>query len=114
MQFIFTTHSPTVLTNVPKENIRVLDNGEIYTPDVNTKGRDVNSILRKIMHTEIRPSDVTEKLNSFSKAIEDENLDMAQKILDELKTQLGYTDSEVVGAQITLDLERIWGLRWFI
>ncbi len=107
VQFIVTTHSPTVLTNVPKENIRILDNGEIYTPDVNTKGRDVNSILREIMHTAIRPSDVTEKLNVFSKAIEDEDLDTAQKILDELRNQLGDTDSEVVGAQITLDLERI-------
>lgn len=107
VQFIFTTHSPTVLTNVPKENIRILDNGEIYTPDVNTKGRDVNSILREIMHTAIRPSDVTEKLNAFLKAIEDENLDTAQKILDELRNQLGDNDSEVVGAQITLDLEKI-------
>lgn len=107
VQFIFTTHSPTVLTNVPKENIRILNNGEIYTPDVNTKGRDVNSILREIMHTAIRPSDVTEKLNAFSKAIEDENLDTAQKILDELRVKLGDNDSEVVGAQVTLDLEKI-------
>ena len=107
VQFIFTTHSPTVLTNVPKENIRILDNGEIYTPDVNTRGRDVNSILREIMHTAIRPSDVTEKLNAFSKAIEDEDLDTVQKILDELRVKLGDNDSEVVGAQVTLDLEKI-------
>ena len=107
VQFIFTTHSPTVLTNVPKENIRILDNGKIYTPDVNTKGRDVNSIIREIMHTDIRPSDVTKKLNAFAKAIELEDLNMAQQILDELRTQLGDNDSEVVGAQVTLDLERI-------
>ena len=107
VQFIFTTHSPTVLTNVPKESIRILDNGKIYTPDVNTKGRDVNSIIREIMRTDIRPSDVTEKLNAFSKAIELENLDMAQQILDELRTQLGDNDSEIVGAQVTLDLERM-------
>lgn len=107
VQFIFTTHSPTVLTNVTKESIRILNNGEIYTPDVNTRGRDVNSILREIMHTAIRPSDVTEKLNAFSKAIEYKNLDMAQKILDELRVQLGDNDSEVVGAQVTLDLEKI-------
>ena len=86
---------------------RILDNGEIYTPDVNMKRRDANSILREVMHTAIRPYDVTEKLNAFSKAIEDENLDTVQKILDELRVQLGDNDSEVVGAQITLDLERI-------
>ena len=29
VQFIFTTHSPTVLTNVPKENIKIISNGNI-------------------------------------------------------------------------------------
>ena len=106
VQFIFTTHSPTVLTNVPKENIIVLEDGKIYTPDINTKGRDVNSILREIMHSEIRPSDITEKLNAFSKAIESGDLNAAQKILDTLREHLGDNDSEVVGAQITLNLEK--------
>lgn len=106
VQFIFTTHSPTVLTEIPKENIQVLDNGKIYTPDIHTRGRDVNSILREIMHSDIRPSAVTEKLDAFSKAIEYEDLEKAQTILDELKFELGENDSEVVGAQVTLDLER--------
>ena len=107
VQFIFTTHSPTVLTGIPKENIQILDNGTIYTPDVNTKGRDVNSILREIMHSDIRPPETTAKLNAFAKAIEDEDLEKAQNILDELKLELGENDSEVVGSQVTLDLERL-------
>ena len=107
VQFIVTTHSPTVLTNVPKENIRVLNAGKIYTPPVKTKGRDVNSILREIMNTDIRPADVDNKLNDFAKAVEAEDLNAAQQILDELREQLGDTDSEVIGAQVTLDLERI-------
>ena len=51
VQFICTTYSPTVLTNV-----QILDNGKIYRPNVKTYGRDVNSILREVMQTEIRPS----------------------------------------------------------
>lgn len=107
VQFILTTHSPTILTNIPKENIRILNAGKIYTPSVYTKGRDVNSILREVMQTEIRPSDISEKLATFSKAIEDENLDAAKEILEDLRVQLGDNDSEVVGAQVTLDLERL-------
>ena len=59
------------------------------------------------MQTEIRPSDISEKLATFSKAIEDENLDAAKEILEDLRVQLGDNDSEVVGAQVTLDLERL-------
>lgn len=107
VQFIVTTHSPTVLTNVPKEHIRVLNSGEVYTPPVNTKGRDVNSILREIMNTDVRPANVTQKLNYFAQAVEDGELETAQQILNELREQLGDNDSEVIGAQVTLDLERI-------
>lgn len=106
VQFIFTTHSPTVLTNVPRENILILENGKIYSPEVKTYGRDVNSILREVMQTEIRPKEITDKLTAFSDAIADENLTEAEKILNELKSQLGENDSEVVGAQVTLDLEK--------
>lgn len=107
VQFIFTTHSPTVLTGIPKENIQVLDNGKVYTPEIHTKGRDVNSILREIMHSDIRPPETTAKLETFSKAIDDEDFETAQNILDELRLELGENDSEVVGAQVTLDLERL-------
>lgn len=107
VQFIFTTHSPTVLTNVPKENIQILKDGKIFNTETNTYGRDVNSILREIMQTEIRPSEVKEKLTAFSNAIDDSDLDTAETLLKELRTILGDNDSEVVGAQVTLDLEKI-------
>ena len=107
VQFIFTTHSPTVLTNVPKENIQILKEGKIFNTETNTYGRDVNSILREIIHTEIRPSEVKEKLTAFSNAIDDSDLDTAETLLKELRTILGDNDSEVVGAQVTLDLEKI-------
>lgn len=107
VQFIFTTHSPSILTNVPKENILILDKDKVFTPSVKTYGRDVNSILREVMHSEIRPKETSDKLSAFSNAIADENLIEAEKILGELKVQLGENDSEVVGAQVTLDLEKL-------
>lgn len=107
VQFIFTTHSPTVLTNVPKENIQILKDGKIFNTETNTYGRDVNSILREVMQTEIRPSEVKDKLTAFSNAIDDSDLDTAETLLKELRTILGDNDSEVVGAQVTLDLEKI-------
>jgi predicted ATP-binding protein involved in virulence len=107
VQFICTTHSPTVLTNIPRENIQIINNGKIYTPDVKTYGRDVNSILREVMQTEIRPADTSSKLSAFADAISNNDLDLAEKILNELREQLGENDAEVVSAQVTLDLEKI-------
>ncbi len=107
VQFIFTTHSPTVLTNVPKENIKIISNGNIFDTNINTYGRDVNSILREIMHSKIRPSETQKILDDFSNAIADSDLENAEKILEQLKSILGENDSEVVNAQVTLDLEKI-------
>lgn len=106
LQFVFTTYSPTVLTNVPKENIRMLNDGIVITPTSNTYGHDVNSILREIMKTDVRPDAINRQFKDFSTAIANENLPLAQNILDGLRTQLGDDDSEIVSSQITLDLEK--------
>ncbi len=59
------------------------------------------------MHSDIRPLETQKKLKAFSVAIDDENFDEAEKILNELRKELGDNDSEVVGAQVTLNLERL-------
>lgn len=106
VQFILTTHSPTVLTNITRDNIRILDSGKIITPEVNTYGRDVNSILREVMQSDIRPPEIEAKLTDFSDAIDNSDVDSAEQILGDLRNILGNNDSEVVGAQITLDIEK--------
>lgn len=107
VQFLFTTHSPTILTNVPNENIILLNDGQIIRVDTNTYGRDVNSMLREVMRTDVRPSNINDTLSAFSDAISRSDLDSASSILDSLRSILGDNDSEIVGAQITLDLERL-------
>jgi predicted ATP-binding protein involved in virulence len=53
-QFFVTTHSPQVLSNVPKENVFILnvfilEDGQIYPADSTTYGRDTNAILAQLM-----------------------------------------------------------------
>lgn len=107
VQFLFTTHSPTILTNVPKENIVLLNDGQVIQVDTNTYGRDVNSMLREVMSTEVRPSDINDTLTAFSDAISRSDLDSAGSILDSLRNILGDNDPEIISAQVTLDLERL-------
>ena len=59
-QFIVTTHSPQVLTTVPRENIRVLDQDEnglmrVRTPDFSPLAHESGDALAKIMGTHREP-----------------------------------------------------------
>jgi len=57
IQFIVTTHSPQVLSTVYKENIRILEVGEVMAPMplARTYGETSNDVLETVMHTSIRP-----------------------------------------------------------
>ena len=58
VQFIMTTHSPSVLANVKHEHILLLEDGEIFTPYNTTYGRDISDILHEMMKVEVRPEEV--------------------------------------------------------
>lgn len=107
VQFIITTHSPSIISNVPKENILILDDRQVYEPDNTTYGRDVTSILREIMNVEVRPKKVLDMIKNFNELIEGEQLDKARAIVDNLEQILGPNDSDVVNAKITLELEEL-------
>ncbi len=49
VQFLVTSHAPAVIHSVKRENIRILDDGQIFVPVEQTYGRDANSILREVM-----------------------------------------------------------------
>lgn len=65
IQFIVSSHAPAVINSVAKEQIRILDNGEIYMPAAQTYGRDANSILREVMNVSERPMDIKQRMNLF-------------------------------------------------
>jgi predicted ATP-binding protein involved in virulence len=51
LQFIITTHSPLILGSIKSENIRLLDDGQVYSvPE--TYGQNVGLIIKKIMGVE--------------------------------------------------------------
>ena len=107
VQFIFTTHSPSVLSNVPNKNILILDNFEIYPLENMTYGKDIESILREVMRTEVRPKEVVEKLKLFNDMLDENKLSNAKDILKDLEKILGKDDSEVVERRVSLELEEI-------
>ncbi len=102
-QFIVTTHSPQVLSNVRKENIFVLEDNKIWPADSPTFGRDTNAILSEIMQVTERPIEMKEHLRACFQLIDQGKLDEAKGELKKLSEQLGQHDSEIVRAQTLID-----------
>lgn len=97
-QFIVTTHSPQVLSEVRKENVFILEDYQVVENTPHTYGRDSNSILFELMDVKERPETVQKKINNCLQLIEDGDLEKAKSALHKLSNLLGDNDSEVVRA----------------
>lgn len=105
VQFVMTTHSPSILVNVKKEHILLLEGHQVHEPGNTTYGRDVSAILQEIMKTEVRPQEVIHLKDQFYRALSEENYDFAKNLLEVLEHTLGKNDADVTQAKISLDLE---------
>jgi predicted ATP-binding protein involved in virulence len=97
-QFIVTTHSPQVLSNVKKENVFIVEDFQVYPADAYTFGRDSNSILSELMGVTERPVEIQNKLTECLYKIDDGQIEEAKILLHELSDLLGRNDSEIVKA----------------
>ena len=109
IQFIVSSHAPAVINSVSREQIRILDNGEIYIPAAQTYGRDANSILREVMKVSERPMRIAELLKAFYVFMDNKQYDEADKVLSEIEDVVGTTDPDIAAARTALDLEKILG-----
>ena len=109
IQFIVSSHAPAVINSVAREQIRILDNGEIYMPAAQTYGRDANSILREVMKVAERPTDIKQRMNLFYSYMDDNNYKEADNVLTEIEAIVRTTDPDIAAARTSLDLEKILG-----
>lgn len=104
IQFIVSTHSPSVISSASENELMVLNEGNI-TRFNKIYGKDINSVLIEIMDVKSRPDDVEKKLNSFYEYLDKENYSKAKEILDELSELLGENNNDVVKANVAFDFE---------
>jgi predicted ATP-binding protein involved in virulence len=102
-QFIVTTHSPQVLSQVKKENVFILENYQIVENTPHTYGKDSNSILYELMDVKERPEVVQNQIDNCLKLIDNGQIELAKSALNELSNLLGENDSEVVRANTLID-----------
>lgn len=109
VQFIVSSHAPAVINSISREQIRILDNGEIYLPSAQTYGRDANSILREVMKVSERPSDIKDRMELFNRYMDENNYKKADKTLKEIEDIVGTTDPDIAAARTSLELEILLG-----
>lgn len=88
VQFILTTHSPQVITTVPYDCIKLLDEGEVSSAPRGTRGAESSRILKRIFGVDPRPQDDenTKLLNRYLKEIYDDR--WADEAVMEMRTKL--------------------------
>ena len=84
IQFIVTTHSPQVLSQVDQSDIFLLKDGEIRPVSSNPKGLDTNAILEEIMDTPKYPKEVDDLVEQLFLKIQERNFDQAQKLRNQI------------------------------
>lgn len=105
LQFILTTHAPSVLANIDSQSIRILREDRADVPKVKSYGRNVNDIIYEVMGTEVHPTEIIKLIEGFNDDIDAGKLDEAQNKLQELREKLGNHDQDVLDAQMSYDLE---------
>ena len=107
VQFIVSTHAPSVISSVKRENLLILDNMQADEPPIEIYGKDANAILNSIMRADERPKVIKEKFKDFYQSMTEGNYTCADRVLDEIKEMIGENDPELNAAQVSLALERM-------
>lgn len=108
VQFIVTTHAPSVINSVRKENLLILSNNEAgYQPREEVYGSDVNSVLSSVMSASERPVEIKNLFTAFYHAIDKGSLTDGENILNQIEALIGSSDPELTSARVTLELEKM-------
>jgi predicted ATP-binding protein involved in virulence len=99
LQFVVTTHSPQVLSSAKNHQVRHLVNWKLQDYGLFVEGRDSNSILRELMHTDDRDDAGKEDLARLYDAIDTGRKDDAEAIFESLLTRWGQLDPELIRAR---------------
>ncbi len=118
VQFIVTTHSPQVLSTVPKECIRILevdgDGGTCRTPAQQTAGVSAPDVLAVVMGVDPAPDiPIRQELNRFRALVQDgrEAESEGEALRARLVAHFGQTHPEIVDLDRLLRFRRVLAQR---
>ena len=107
LQFIFTTHAPMVMTGVLNGDCNAVykityDDG-YSCEEVSTYGLDASQILRLVLGVSSRDSEVESQLDRLFDNIDNDRVEEARALLEDMESRFGDTLPELVQARTMLD-----------
>ena len=109
-QFLVSTHSPQVVSHVEPERIWMLKRTDVTVSasrPVDSYGQTTGRILEDMMDVPERPPEIKKRLSDLFWTIE-EDLVMAKKMLDDLRSTIGE-DPDLVRASVHIHRKEILG-----
>jgi predicted ATP-binding protein involved in virulence len=100
-QFIVSTHSPQILSEVAPEGIFLLKGGEVLSTD-RSQGRSSNLILKELMEVDERPKWAVRDIDALYEALDDEDVERARALFAKLESELGDDDPGLTAARTIL------------
>jgi predicted ATP-binding protein involved in virulence len=100
-QFVLTTHSPLVISDVKEVLVYSLNNAELSQVP-SQYGQDANSVLLEVMDTHVRNAEVERQLNDLLDFIQDSQFEQAHRLLAELQSELPENHLDLARAALLL------------
>lgn len=100
-QFLLTTHSALVISDVKDVLVYLLEDGELESV-TDLYGQDVNTVLLGVMNTGIRTEHIEKRLNDLRDALHDLDIDRSKTLLKELETLLPPSHLELAKARLLM------------
>jgi len=110
-QFVFSTHSPQVLSHIRPENIFLLENiyNELsYRKAIDSYGMNTDRILEDLLGVDARPKKIKREIHHLFRLIQDGQLEEAKTLLEALTDEIGV-DSELTKAEVLIKRREIIG-----
>lgn len=98
-QFIYTTHSPLLISDFKDVMCYSINNEEITLVE-QMYGLDVNQVLLEAMDTDIRSTEVQTIVDDFRDSISSKNINTARELLDKLKSLLPENHIELIKSRL--------------
>lgn len=107
IQFIAATHSPIIISSCKDDNLIRIDEYSGIFYQKTPYGLDVNDTLDACQDSLSMAEEVKTIIQRFQDSIDNDNLQLAENIVLELKELLGENHPKVTWAEATLDLEKM-------
>lgn len=106
IQFIVSTHASSVISSVKSENLVILNDNKVESPNGEVYGKDSNTIHSGVMRSSERPDRIMNMFSDFYEALGDD-IEKAKSIINEIERLIGTNDSELSSCRTKLALAEI-------